>query len=97
MSADMTPPTGLAKADRDILEFERQFWGATPNKESAVRERFGLTLARYYQRIYAICQLPQALEYDAVLVRNCREAASHRQASRQTKSKGGGVGHGADR
>jgi hypothetical protein len=74
----------LASDDQEILEFERHNWGAQPNKETAVRERFGLGLARYYQRVYAICQLPEALEYDAVLVRNCHEAAALRQAAKRT-------------
>jgi hypothetical protein len=84
MTSD-TPSPGLSEHDRDILEFERAHWGAWPNKESAVRERFGLPLARYYQRVYAICQLPEALSYDAVLVRNCQEAALVRQAAKRTK------------
>ncbi len=83
MTSD-TPPPALSEHDRDILEFERAYWGAWPNKESAVRERFGLGLARYYQRVYAICQLPEARSYDAVLVRNCQEAALVRQAAKRT-------------
>ena len=75
----------LSSEDQEILEFERVHWGATPNKESAVREHFGLGLARYYQRVYAICQLPEALEYDAVLVRNCHEAAVARKATKRTQ------------
>jgi hypothetical protein len=84
MSIDETPTPGLSEQDRDILEFERTHWGAWPNKESAVRERFGLPLARYYQRVYAICQLPEALKYDPVLVRHCTEAALVRQDAKRT-------------
>jgi len=84
VSTEMTPQRVLSHENREILEFERAHWGATPNKESAVRERFGLSLARYYQRVYAICQLPEALEYDAVLVRNCHEAVAARQAAKRT-------------
>jgi len=75
---------GLDPEDVEFLEFERTHWGAFPNKESAVRERFGITLARYYQRVYAICQTPQALAYDAVLVRTCQEAAEIRQSQTRT-------------
>ena len=84
----MQPPSphteGLSTDDRARLEFEREFWGLAPNKESAVRERFGLSLARYYQRVYAICRTQAALEYDAVLVRQCLDAWQLRQ-----KEKGG--------
>lgn len=81
----MVRNASLSEEDRAILEFERTHWGAFPNKESAVRERFGLPLARYYQRVYAICQLPEALAYDAVLVRSCQEAAATRQAQKRTR------------
>jgi hypothetical protein len=69
----------LGAADIDLLEFERTHWGSTPNKESAVRERFGLSLARYYQRVYALCRTEAAVRYDAVLVRHCLEAATSRR------------------
>ena len=70
----------LSGEDRAILEFERENWGTKANKESAVRERFSLSLARYYQRVYTICRTPEALVYDAVLVRNITEAALAREA-----------------
>ncbi|MEL0273228.1 MAG: DUF3263 domain-containing protein [Pontimonas sp.] len=72
----------LASGDIELLEFERAHWGAIPNKESAVRERFGLSLARYYQRVYALCQTEAAVHYDAVLVRNCLEASARRRERR---------------
>ena len=71
--------SGLGADDIAVLEFERAHWGAVPNKESAVRERFGLSLARYYQRVYALCRTEAATRYDAVLVRNCLEAAARRR------------------
>jgi hypothetical protein len=83
MNTQEIPSGGLSPADREILEFERHLWGPSPNKESAVREAFGLSLARYYQRVGAICRTTEALEYDAVLVRNCQEAALLRQAARK--------------
>ena len=78
MSMD-NPDHGLSDQDIELLEFERAHWGAIPNKESAVRERFGLSLARYYQRVYALCRTEAATRYDAVLVRNCLEAAARRR------------------
>jgi hypothetical protein len=78
VSAD-NPQKELDVQDIDLLEFERAHWGAVANKESAVRERFGLSLARYYQRVYALCRTEAAVRYDAVLVRNCLEAAAMRR------------------
>jgi len=88
--AKPNPSSGsLSAADREILEFERAWWGAAPNKESAVRERFGLTLARYYQRVYALCETAAALEYDAVFVRQLRQAQQMRHSARRLGPEGG--------
>jgi len=76
-------PSGLSPDDVAIVEFERSHWGATPNKESAVRERFGLSVARYYQRLYAVCKTPEALAYDAVFIRACVEASTQRSRNRR--------------
>jgi len=86
MSAMVTsdePPRALTPDEVAILEYERSHWGFLPNKESAVRELFGVSLARYYQRLYAVCDKPEALEYDAVFVRQCVEASTLRSAQRR--------------
>lgn len=82
MADDSGGPSGLTEDEIAVFEFERAHWGATPNKESAVRERFGLSLARYYQRVYALCEKPESREYDAVLVRQCLEAQGSRSRAR---------------
>jgi hypothetical protein len=69
----------LGAGDIELLEFERTHWGSIPHKESAVREGFGLSLARYYQRVYALCRTEAAVRYDAVLARQCLEAAASRR------------------
>ena len=79
----------LSGEDRAILEFERENWGTKANKESAVRERFSLSLARYYQRVYTICGSAEALAYDAVLVRNIREAARARETLTRPETESG--------
>jgi hypothetical protein len=83
MNEPETPEGGLPGDEVAILEFERTHWGSPPNKESAVRERFGLSLARYYQRLYAVCEKPEALAYDAVLIRACVEASTMRSHQRR--------------
>ncbi len=88
--AKPTPPSqSLSGDDMAIVEFERAWWGSVPNKESAVRERFGLTLARYYQLLYALCETAAALEYDAVFVRQCSQAQHMRQSARRLGPEGG--------
>jgi hypothetical protein len=83
MAARDQAHSGLPEDAKALLEFERAHWGLLRNKESAVRESFGVSLARYYQRLYAVCELPEALAYDAVFVRQCQEAADVRFSSRR--------------
>lgn len=81
--------SGLSPDEEAIVEFERTHWGPTPNKESAVREHFGLSVARYYQRLYAVCEKPEALAYDAVFIRQCVEAATMRSQQRRLEEEDG--------
>ena len=93
MAKPTPPPGSLSHDDIAIVEFERAWWGSVPNKESAVRERFGLTLARYYQRLYALCETAAALEYDAGFVRQCSQAQHMRQSGRRLgPERGEGIG-----
>jgi hypothetical protein len=46
-------------------------------------------LARYYQRVYTICGSAEALAYDAVLVRNIREAARARETLTRPETESG--------
>lgn len=52
-----------------ILAFERHWWRHGGNKEQAIREMFGLSPVRYYQRLAAVVRDPASLAIDAVTVR----------------------------
>jgi hypothetical protein len=66
--------SGLAADEIDLIEFERGNWGSTRSKESLVRKVWGLSLVRYYQRMYAIMESPATRRYDSVLVRSFADA-----------------------
>ena len=85
----MTGPTTaeLSERDREILEFERQWWKYAGAKETAVRERFDMTSTRYYQVLTSILDQPAALVYDAQLVNRLTRL---RSARRQTRTRGRG-------
>jgi len=75
----------LAERWRDILDFERS-WPAARGKEAAVRRRFGVSGARYYQALNRLIDRPEALRYDPVLVRRLarlREARRSRRFARR--------------
>ena len=72
----------LTDTERDMLTFERSWWKYAGAKESAVRERFGLTPTRYYQVLNALIDRPEALAHDPLLVRRLTNLRAQRQRQR---------------
>lgn len=67
---------------REILDFERSITRAPAPKDLAVRERFGMSPARYYQVLNRLIDRPEALEYDPMLVRRLRRLREERRRKR---------------
>jgi uncharacterized protein DUF3263 len=75
---------------QDILDFERNWWKVSVRKELAVRTRFGVSPARYYQLLNRLIDQPEALEYDPMLVqrlRRLRESRRRRRFARRLGSR----------
>ena len=79
---------GLGERDREILEFERQWWKYAGAKEQAVREKFDMSSTRYYQVLNALIDRPEALEADPLLVRRLRRLRASRQRQRSARRLG---------
>ena len=89
--ASLETPTGadaLSERDRDILEFERQWWKYAGAKETAVREKFDMSSTRYYQVLNALIDSQAALEADPLLVRRLRRMRQQRQRQRSARRLG---------
>ena len=80
-SAQVTP-LELSRRDHEMLTFERQWWRRAGAKETAIRDRFGVTPTRYYQALNALVDRPDALAADPLLVRRLRRLRSARQRTR---------------
>ena len=78
----------LSDRDRQILDFERQWWKYAGAKEAAVREKFDMSATRYYQVLNALIDRPEALEEDPLLVRRLRRLRSARQRQRSARRLG---------
>ena len=78
--AEATPY--LSDRDREILEFERQWWKYAGAKETAVREKFDMSSTRYYQVLNALIDRPEALEADPMLVRRLQRLRDERRKHR---------------
>jgi hypothetical protein len=62
----------LSDRDREILEFERQWWRYAGAKEQAIRELFDMSATRYYQIVNNLIDTPEALAFDPMLVKRMR-------------------------
>jgi hypothetical protein len=71
----------LPDADRALLEFERQRWLHVGMKEQAIREKFGISPTRYWQRLFVVLDKPEALIFDPVLVKRLRRLHRRDQAA----------------
>ncbi|GAA4673681.1 hypothetical protein GCM10023226_08430 [Nocardioides nanhaiensis] len=87
-SAQPQEAAGLSERDREILEFERQWWKYAGAKESAVRDQFDMSSTRYYQVLNALIDRPEALAADPLLVRRLRRLRSQRQRQRSARRLG---------
>ena len=72
----------IQTAWQSILDFEGSWWRSSKPKEVAIRARFGMSAARYYQALDRLIDRPEALEYDPVLVQRLRRL---REARRQRR------------
>ena len=80
--------SSLSQRDRQILEFERQWWKYAGAKEQAIRELFDMSATRYYQIINALIDNPDALAFDPMLVKRLRRLRAARQRARSARRLG---------
>lgn len=73
----------ITDQDREILKLERQWWKYAGAKERAIRDLFGITPTRYYQRLSALLDTPEALQHDPMLVNRLRRLRETRTRQRR--------------
>lgn len=72
---------------REVLEFEREApEGAA--KHRAIRERFGISPGRYYQRLNQVLDLPHVAGFDPLLVARLRRLRDRRRLIRAGRRAG---------
>ncbi len=80
--ASVPDQPGLSRREHEMLVFERQWWRQAGAKETAIRDRFGVTPTRYYQVLNALVDHPAALAADPLLVRRLRRLRMAKQRRR---------------
>lgn len=76
------PSAELTERDREILEFARQRWQYAGAKETAIRERFDMSLTRYHQVVDRLLDGPAAEAHDSQLVHRLRRLRDARRRQR---------------
>jgi Protein of unknown function (DUF3263) len=79
---------GGAERWREVLEFERTWGRSSVAKQAAIRRRFGVSPARYYQALNRLIDRPEAVRYDPVLVRRLRRLREARRSRRVVRRVG---------
>ena len=74
----------LTEQELDILDFERQWWPRPDAKEQAIRTRFGMSAARYYQVLNTVIDSPLAVVHDPMLVKRLQRLRDARVAARSS-------------
>lgn len=80
--SQVTPPqgeenqsTGLSSADRAILDFAGRRFSSPGAHAAAVRDEFGMSVTRHWQRIGALLDDEEAIAYSPVVVNRLRRIA----------------------
>jgi hypothetical protein len=82
------PAGELSRREHEMLTFERHWWRQAGAKETAIRDRFGVTPTRYYQVLNALVDRPDALAADPLLVGRLRRLRRARQRTRSSQGVG---------
>ncbi|SES02974.1 Protein of unknown function [Propionibacterium cyclohexanicum] len=75
----------LSERDAAVLDFEKSWWMSRSSKEQEIRERFGLSTARYYQILNGLIDDPAALRHDPLLVKRLRRLREQRHKARSAR------------
>lgn len=78
----------LTETEQAMLRFERQWWKYAGQKEQTIRDLFDISATRYYQRLNALLDRPDALEFDPQLVKRLRKIRDKRQQERALRGMG---------
>jgi len=72
----------LTEREQAILDFERGWWTEDGVKDLLLRERFNCSADGYYGELNRLLDLPEALQYDPLVVRRLQRARERRRRSR---------------
>lgn len=75
----------LTDDDKRILDFAGLTWRYDGNRDAAIRDEFRLTATRYYQRLNALLDRPEALAYAPATVNRLRRVRAEKRMARSIR------------
>jgi hypothetical protein len=75
----------LTERDREMLDFEREWWLLPGRKSSEIPVRFGMSASTYYRALHALIDHPAALGYDPLTVKRLQR---RREQARRDRIEG---------
>lgn len=86
------PAVSLDERARALLDFERDWAAHQGEKEAAIRSRFGVSAARYYQLLGRVVDHPAAAAYDPLTVKRLLRRRDERERRRAARALGDRTG-----
>jgi hypothetical protein len=80
-----TSEVTLDERDREMLDFEREWWRYAGAKEQAIRACFDLSTTRYYELLNRLIDRDDAVAYDPMLVKRLRRLRAQRTRQRAAR------------
>lgn len=78
-------PEPLTEVESGVLDVERRWWRYSGVKETAIRERLGMSGTRYYQILNQLLDSEAALAHDPMLIKRLRRLRSERHRERSVR------------
>jgi hypothetical protein len=76
----------LNERARALLDFERDWVRHQGRKETAIRNQFGVSAARYYQLLARVVEMPEAAAYDPLTTKRLRRRRQDRERQRTARA-----------
>ncbi|MGO1561880.1 hypothetical protein CZ771_03420 [Actinomycetales bacterium JB111] len=75
----------LTDVEEGVLDVERRWWRYSGVKETAIREKLGMSGTRYYQILNQLLDSEAALAHDPMLIKRLRRLRSERHRERSVR------------
>ncbi|WVX88599.1 helix-turn-helix DNA binding domain protein [Gordonia phage CheeseTouch] len=77
----------MTDEDKLMLDLAGQRWNYPGSLEQRVREEFGISVTRFWQRVSQLCDTQEALAYDPIVVNRLRRLRTPFRASGSRSSR----------